>query len=298
MSNFIPPSQNGHLLEIDLRDLSVDHPLLAGIPVWDGQSAEFIALRNDVAARGYDYPALVDNSYRVIDGRNRRNVGRALGSVPGCRPGHMPVRVVNQDEAATIIVSCLINRRQHTKGALAYLVAPLFGDVLKETKARRYGNRFGSTPAPETALSADSAKTAEDIAVKIGIGLRLFEQALRLRAMFAEMGEEVRAKYEPRLLGMWQDEHGEWNDPVGLGYMINGLTSIADLKKKNLGKRAQHDRLFSGFLPKLSLHWTKASEEQRQHIAEKLRAEVLKFPAELREEIAAAIKAAAKAEKE
>jgi hypothetical protein len=295
MSSFIPPSQNGQSLELDLRDLSVDHPLLVGIPVWDGQSPEFAALRDDVRTRGLLYPLLIDNAQRVVDGRNRRNVVRALGGLGGANANRVPCRVVSQDEAASIIVSCLIHRRQHTKGALAYLVAPLFEQVLTESKNRRAAN-LRNVDSP---LSGVSAKTADDVAAQLGIGHTLFEQAIKLRRMFAEMGEEVRAKYEPRILGTWIDEAGDAQDPVGLGYMINGLVSLAadQAGKKNLGKRAQHDRLFVSFLPKLGLHWKKANPEQREAIATKLKAEVMKFPAELRDEIAGAIRAAAKAEK-
>lgn len=301
MSTLIPPSANGQLVELDFRDL-VDHPLLAGIPMWAPDSAEAQSLRESIRDRGLDYPLLVDNQRRIVDGRNRRNAIRALGGLGVRGVGHcmqVPCRVIDEEQSASVVVSSLVNRRHLTKGALAYLVAPLFENVLAEAKARRLVNLRQSGPGSESALSAVSVKTAADIAASLGIGGRLFEQALKVRALFSEMGEEVRATYEPRILGDWLDELGEWNDPVGLGYMINGLTSLLLDKaaKKDLGKRSQHDRLFAGFLPKLSLHWTKATADQRSAIAAQLRAEVLKFPAELREEIAAAVRAAAKAEK-
>lgn len=298
MSSFIPSSKNGQVLELDLRDLT-DHPLLAGIPVWDKESPEFAALRESIRDRGLDYPLLVDNSNRVVDGRNRRNAIAALAGLGGPAAQRVPCRIVNQDDAAGVIVSSLVNRRHLARGALVYIVAPLFENVLAESKARRFANYAKSTSAPESALSALSGKGAVDIAAKLGVSPRLFEQALKLRRMFEEMGAEVRAQYEPRILGPWQDESGEWQEPVGLGYMINGLTSLlADkIARKNLGKRAQHDRLFIGCLPKLGLHWKKATEEQRAAIAAKLKAEVLKYPAELRDELAGACRAAAKAEK-
>lgn len=303
MSNFIPPSANGQLVEVDFRELS-DHPLLASIPVWAPDSPEFSSLRESIRERGLDYPLLIDNQRRLLDGRNRRNAVRALGGLirpitPQSHRTNVLCRVIDENESASVVVSSLVNRRHLTKGALAYLVAPLFDAVLSESKSRRLVNLKQSTLGSESALSAVSVKTASDIAGELGIGSRLFEQALKLREMFAELGEEVRAKYEPRILGVWLDEAGEPQDPIGLGYMINGLTSLSESQKKakNLGKRAQHDRLFAGFLPKLGLHWAKATPEQREHITQKLRAEILKFPADLRDELAAAVRAAAKAEK-
>lgn len=280
------------LTTIPAGDLA-DHPHLSHIPTWSRDQAEFIALVESIRERGLDYPVLIDGENRVVDGRNRRNACAVLKRPVECRR-------IDAGEAASVIVASLVNRRHLTKGALAYLSAPLFDDVLAEAKARRTANlKQGKTP--ETALSAVSVETAADVAAKLGIGLRLMEQALKLRRMFEEVGPEDRLRYEPRILGEWQDDAGEWQDPVGLGYMINGLTSILDEakgRKKALGKRAQHDRLFFSALPKLRTHWAKASAEQRAIITEKLKAEVTKWPGELREEIAAALRAAARADRE
>ena len=269
-----------------------DHPLLAHIPTWKRDEPEFIALVESIRDHGQDYDALIDSEQRVVDGRNRRNACAVLKIKLRCRP-------ISDGDAASVIVASMVNRRNLTKGSLAYLSAPLFQRVIGEAKARRIAN-LKHVGGIESALSADSIRNGSDIAAAIGIGTRLFEQAMKLRAMFDEMGEDVREKYEHRVLGPWEEEDGELQDPVGLGYMINGLTSLADdaRKKKNLGKRAQHDRLFAGLLPKFSLHWKKANADQREQIATRLKADVLKWPDDLRDELAAAIRAAKKAEKE
>lgn len=270
-----------------------DHPLLAHIPTWTREEPEFQALLESIRERGLDYDVLIDSERRVVDGRNRRNVLAVLKQPVRCRQ-------IGAGEAASVIVASLVNRRHLGKGALAYLSAPLFAGVLEESKARHLAMlQAGGASKPYSVGSAP--KNVEDVAAHVGVSVALMEQALKLRRMLTELGEEVRAKYEPRILGAWLDESGEWQEPIGLGYMINGLTSLineAAGKKKKLGKRAEHARLFLGFLPKLKEHWRRASMEQKAEIAERLKTEVTKFPAELRDEMASALRAAARADKE
>lgn len=274
-----------------------DHPLLAHIPTWTREEPEFQALLESIRDHGLDYEVLIDSEGRVVDGRNRRNALAVLKQPVRCRQ-------ISDGEAASVIVASLVNRRHLSKGALAYLSAPLFSDVLEESKARNIAMLKAGTARLEGTVAhsvGHGPKSTADIAATVGVGPTLFDQALKLRRMLTELGEEVRAKYEPRVLGPWLDEAGEWQDPIGLGFMINGLTSLindAAGRKKKLGKRAEHARLFLGFLPKLKEHWRRATAEQKAEIAEKLKAEVTKFPAELREEIAAALRAAARADRE
>ena len=287
MPSFIPKPGDTH--EVDLRDLS-DHPLLASIPTWPRDCADFGSLRDSVAERGLDYDLLATTAFELVDGRNRRNVVATLGGIKGCRPGHVRVRFVESADAASVIVAALGNRRHLTKGALAYLMAPMFDAVLAESKARRQRNlvadpaaRASGAAFAETAPSAGSAKNAAEVAAKMGLGARLFEQAMQLHRLFVKAGAEARATYEPRLLGPWQDEHGEWNDPVGLGYMINGITALIDGEKieAELGKRNEHDRLFRLGVEKLRHQWDKSTPAQRAKIRAELQAELLKSPAEL-----------------
>ncbi len=304
MPSFIP--QPGETHEVDLRDLA-DHPLLASIPTWPRDCAEFASLKDSIAERGLDYDILVTTAFEIVDGRNRRNAIATLGHQRGCRRGAIRCRFVDQADAASIIVATLGNRRHLTKGALAYLLAPMFDAVIAESKERRVRNlpnvavgkvaavMAGQAVAPESPLSGlSAAKTAEEVAAQMGLGRSLYMQALQLHRMFVKAGAEVRAKYEPRLLGPWQDEHGEWHEPVGLGYMINGITAILENKaEENLGKRNEHDRLFLGNLGKLSLHWDSATPEQRAQIKGKLFDTFRVWPAELVEQIAAVARKAA-----
>jgi len=290
MPSFIPLPGETH--DIELRELS-DHPLLAPIPTWPRDSAEFGGLVESIRDHGLDYPLLVDTAFQVVDGRNRRNAIAVLGGLGGARATRVPCKFVAREDAASIIVSCLANRRNLSKGALAYLCAPMFDAVLAESKARRVANlRQNGKLAGDAQvvgnvdplLSRGSVKSAIDVAVQMGIGRALYEQAVRLHRMFAEAGPEARAKYEPRLLGLWQDEDGEWNDPVGLGYMINGVRSLLDGKastEESLAKRNEHPRLFEQSLGKLKLHWEKAAPEERNAIRERMRQEIVSWPVEL-----------------
>jgi hypothetical protein len=282
MPTFIPTPGETH--ELDLRDLT-DHPLLGSVPVWSREDARFQALVESIREHGLDYELLVDTEFRIVDGRNRRNALSVLGA-------RARVRFVEKADAASIVVASLINRRHLTKGALAYIAAPMLDEVISESKARRLTNlrRSGQARGPqslETPLSGVSGKTASELATQMGIGHTLFEQAIQLRKMFMKAGKEAREKYEGRVIDDWQDETGEWHPPVGLGYMINGLNDLIEGNAaKQLGKRNEHDRLFIGSLSKLSLHWDQANPEQRRGITEGLKRTLLAFPAELVAEIA------------
>lgn len=286
MPSFIPLPGETH--DIELRELS-DHPLLAPIPTWPRDSAEFGGLVESIRDHGLDYPLLVDTSFQVVDGRNRRNAIAVLGGLGGARATRVPCKFVAREDAASIIVSCLANRRNLSKGALAYLCAPMFDTVLAESKARRVANlrRNGTLKGdavPDSPVSGLSAKSADELAAQMGLGRSLFMQAMQLHRLFVKAGAEARAKYEPRLLGPWLDEHDEWNEPVGLGYMINGLTALIEGKastEQALARRNEHPRLFEQSLGKLTLHWEKAAPEQRIAIREKLRDQISKWPEEL-----------------
>ncbi len=238
-----------------------DHSLLAHIPVWSREEPEFQALLESVRERGLDYPVLIDSERRVIDGRNRRNVLAILG-----RP--VPCRIVPASDAATIIVASLVNRRHLTKGAQAYLAAPLFEGVLEESKARRLANlRAGNSP--ETALSAGSGRTVEDVALTHAISLRLLEQAFDLHRRFAKNPAQ-RAEFEPKIIA------GE----LGLGAAIQAMAGQDSTK----GKAKQTEKLEAlitrGFrdLGTRFAKWDKLPDESRAELRVKVAAATEVWP--------------------
>lgn len=245
-----------------------DHPLLAHIPMWTREEPEFQALLDSIRERGLDYPVLIDAEHRIVDGRNRRNALALLGRPVECR-------VIDAGEAASVVIASLVNRRHLSKGALAYLSAPLFEQVLAESTARRLANLKQSTLGSETALSAvsgNAAKNAGDIADTVGVGQRLFEQALDLHRRFAKNPAQ-RAEFEPKILS------GE----LGLGGCIQAIAGQESTRGKEK-KETGLDRLFTRAFKDLNVRfgkWGKLADEQRAEVTVALVKTTDKWPDEV-----------------
>lgn len=230
----------------------VDHPLLAHIPVWQRDEPDFQALLDSVRDRGLDYPVLIDSERRVIDGRNRRNVCSLLGK-------SVPCRLVADADAASIIVASLVNRRHLTKGAQAYLAAPLFEHVLTESKARRIANIKAGASDP--ALSAVTGRTLEDVALACGISLRLVEQAFEVIRRFAKSPEQ-KAQWEPEIIA------GE----IGLGAAIQAMAGQESTKGKAKINEKLEGLIMRGFrdLGTRFSKWGKLDDEARAELRVKV----------------------------
>src|SRR5947209_67916 len=97
---------------VDITSLRL-HPLLKQMPE---PPAELIAtMTADVEERGIDEPLKVDEKNRVVDGRIRLRAMLNLNAL------EIEIVRVASAEAATIIVQSLLQRRHHSKSALAYL---------------------------------------------------------------------------------------------------------------------------------------------------------------------------------
>lgn len=141
-----------------------DHPLLEHIPVWRRGDPEFLALTENILERGVDYPVLIDSMGRVVDGRNRRNACLLLGVETPCRR-------VADGEVASVIVAGLALRRHLAKGALAYLAAPLFEEVLEESKRRhleflRAGGKSRVHSVHSAPQTAEELETSPETALR------------------------------------------------------------------------------------------------------------------------------------
>lgn len=258
-----------------------DHPLLAHIPVWPRDSEEFKSLRESVRDDGQLYEVLIDASNRVLDGRNRRNACAALNRPVRCRR-------VAEAEAVPVVFRSLMQRRHFSKGARAFLAVPLVLPLINAAKERKLGClRRGESPVSDSI--GDGVPTVAQVALDVGVSVDVLDQARRLHDLLAGAPPELAADLTARVID------GE----MGLGYACTALANAArDQAKTRLDKRAQHDRLFGGYLPKLGLHWTEASAEQRGQIAEALRTQTAHWPVELLEETQAAVRAALKRAKE
>ncbi len=245
-----------------------DHPLLAHIPVWGPAEPEFQALKADIVARGVDNVILLDSALRVVDGRNRRNACRAAGLL-------VPTRIIPDDQVIAAILSALGNRRHLTKGAMAYLLAPLMKPAVEEARARRAANLI--TDRPLSGLS--SAVTVESLADGYGFGRSLLFQALDLHEKF-KAKPELRAQFEERILT------GE----LGLGGAIQAIAGkLATEDKPRVV--APPEKLLSRAVTDLRNRfesWAKMPEEKRHEVAAEFVAAAPEWPADLAAATAAA----------
>lgn len=167
------------------------HPLLTSIPeVTDPEEAR--SLRGDIRERGFDYPVIVDEYNRIIDGRRRVKVAQELDLE------EIPVVVRKEYEAASIILGSFVLRRAITKSAQAFYAVPLMQASIEAARQRRIDiNRTGGKDL--SALSALRSKGLEEIAADLGISPRLFKYAISAHK-FLEERPHLRSQVDVQLL--------------------------------------------------------------------------------------------------
>lgn len=238
-----------------------DHPLLAHIPVWPATSAEFKSLRESLREDGQLYEVLIDSGNRVVDGRNRRNALLSINQPVACRR-------VSDSEVSTVILDSLLQRRHLCKSARAYLVVPVLEPALAEARTRRALN-----VTADSRLDRLSGKNVDELAATYGFSRDLIFQARRVRELL-DKHPEHRDEVEQRILD------GE----LSLGGACTALANFEHnaTRAKRLNRRSEHHRLFlDEYLPKLGLHWTKATPAQREEIRGHIQEKLLAWPAEL-----------------
>jgi len=248
-----------------------DHPLLAHIPVWAPHEPEFQALKVSILERGVDYPVLVDSAGRVVDGRNRRNACAAAGL-------SVPTRVVPDNQVANTIISALGNRRHLSKGAMAYLLAPLMKPAIEESRAYRQNNL--KQLAADSALSELSKnKTVEAMADGLGFGRTVFFQALKIHKKFAET-PELKKQFEERILA------GE----LGLSGALQAIAGkLATEDKPRVVSPA--DVLIVRAITDLRNRWdgyAKLPDDKRDEVKAQIAAAAVEWPADVAAATAAA----------
>ena len=276
------------------------HPLCKDIPMLEADSPEWIALVEDIRARGIDVPIMVDDQNRVIDGRHRLKAARQLKliSVP-----ILPGVLSEHSGAAEVILAAIFHRRNLTKGAQAYLAYPLFRSLLANATDARLRNL--KLPAGD---KDPNNKTADALAEKYGVGRHLVFDAARAHKLFNQAAEaredflktcspdlaakapaDLRAEWEPKILA------GE----VGLGACVAGIAGKEATKGK---KKVVENRaiLFADSWKSLAIraqHWPKFSEEERSDVIVRIRTAIAQVPAEVRQAISKAIKESEKESK-
>lgn len=268
------------------------HPCLDGMPELAVDDPKFQSLVADVRDRGFDYPAIIDEQDRVIDGRHRRRIAIML------RLELPTVRRAGAD-ASEIILSTLLQRRHYTKGALAYMAAPLFDDVVKAGRARRIAALNAGANPRQSTQSTDGkiGKTLDELADELGFGRDLYMQAKKVRDKFDDETEydwndlprptTYKRYFEPKLLA------GE----IGLGGVLQaiaGKEATQGLAKITPKVATLFERGLQAFTTRFTTKWDKLSVEDRRPIVKSVATEVTKWPEDVRQATMNALIAAAK----
>ena len=227
-------STQAQILQLDPQELTV-HPALQNMPEWSTADERFLALVEDIRARGIDQPILVDAEHRIADGRHRWRAAKRL------QLREVPVLIVPADHVATIILQSLLQRRHYTKSQRAFLSTPILQSARKEILNRQFQNLKNGVD-PRASIESTLGKDIEHFARQLGFGRDLFFQAVELHRLFdkypeprtwkaADSDGETESKpltfreyFEPRIL--------DDDKPMGLGSAIRGITFLIEADKK------------------------------------------------------------------
>ena len=180
------------------------HGLIKGLPRWDRDDPHWLGFVNDIREHGVLHPLLITQGNVVVDGESRRQGAIAAGL------DDVPVELVDDREAHTIIFREMLLRRNLTKGAMAYLVVRtgiLDGAFQEACQRQKLALKKGQLSRND---SVDYG-TVEDSAARMGISRDLLFQAKKVLAIFAD-DDAYRVDIEPKIIA------GE----VGLGAVIAG----------------------------------------------------------------------------
>ena len=255
------------------------HPLLKEQPAPGPELLE--SMTADAEERGIDQPLVVDEKNRVMDGRVR------LRAVLNLNLSEVEITRRSSSEAATIIVQSLLQRRHHSKSALAYLAYPLFEAMVVESRNRRVANLIPNAANVQVPQKLDSTQTvlssgsAEGIARNAGVSRVLFFQARDVHKLFAK-NPEVKAQLEPKIL----------NGELCLGYAINGGAGLVSTKGHSRNNPEQLE-LFTRGINALRVRfsrWDKLPEKSRVFVANEFAEAVANAPEEVQTRVLATLK--------
>jgi hypothetical protein len=200
------------------------HPLLQQIP--DPDPELIISITCDIEDRGIDYPLLVDEKDRVIDGRIRLGIAKAE-KLP------VPIKRVATEDAATIIVQSLLQRRHFTKSSRGYQVYPFLETMVEEARARQTRCLKQGSRSPTVGLREN---TIEEIADEAGFSRSFF---------FLIANAHTRFRGSDRAVAAWDRKHPEIAREIReAGFSLNAKASDRPL---DLRERFEPD-IISGAL--------------------------------------------------
>jgi len=230
--------------------------------------------------------ALADG--RIVAGRHRHRFSNRE------EWDEVPWIEVHDDEVVLLAMRDLFAHHPKSKSQTAYLAAPKLEPMFKAAQDRRITllQSGGKARLPQVA-------SPEDLAHQLGVSDELLRQARRIHEAFAWTraqhgvdGRALRKEWEPKIL--------DAEEPVNLGFVLAGIAGQKGTKGRPR-KPARNSALNNALAGLRNLvrpvsHWEKWTDEERDTVAAGFRGAFTKLPAAALDVIAAAIRAAKKAQ--
>lgn len=191
---------------------------------WQVDSDESQAMRRSIREKGILVPLLVTPDNQIMDGVTRWMNARAL------QLAEVPVLVMAEEECLSILIDTELHRRHHTKGQLAFRLAPMIESAWGERQRRQIASlsRGAASPSP-------ACKTVEEYALEAGVSIALMKQAREIHQLFKQHAETVwefgrdgeavgfkrgdQLTFEQYFTARIMAAH----DPIGLGAALTGI---------------------------------------------------------------------------
>lgn len=154
-------------------------PLLASQPWMTPE--EGAALAASIRKHGILADLLITDGDEIIDGRNRWRQAPTVGVTEAW------CRVVDDAEAAHLVLTMIMERRHYSKSARAYLALPLLEKAVAEAVARRMATLKQGDNLPKTdSIGFRGQKGSEELAQQLGLSLDLLQLARHTAKLFAD----------------------------------------------------------------------------------------------------------------
>lgn len=203
------------------------HVCIKHIPQWPDNSPRMEAKRREMKRSRFCPPILMTAKHEIVDPDSRES-WRAAKMLQLDR---VPIHIVPDDQASTVFVSVIGQRRHISKSAIAYLVFPALKSALEEAQhAARENLKKGPNSPSDINIGRETPQTIDQIAEGIGISGSLLKEARRVHEIFAK-DAAFKAQMEPRILVEPIGGEHEQNRPVGLGAVIAGHAGKANEDK-------------------------------------------------------------------
>lgn len=283
------------IVMVSLADLTI-HPLATKMPMLAPDAPERVAARHSIELHGLGrQPLIINERLEIMDGRHRRDDAKRVGLL------EVPCIIRPDEEAAAIIVESLLARRHYTKGARAYLAAPLLVAAAEANKAARR-NLLMAGDNPRKPLQAVFGKTESEFSQELGFSVDEAQRAKTLHVKFAgadarvakwraehpdveiadeDIEENLRARFEPLILS------GE----MGLGGVLQAIAGIESTRGQSKSERSKASLFFEG-MKTFQLrfgYWETFSPEEKRQATRAFAEFTVQLPADVQREILATL---------